>query len=522
MKKQLRLIALSGLALGAGLADTARAQCVATTLDFATQPANDSWKAHAAQAAPTGTTLTTISSGSYASGAIAAETTLDTQALNGVQTLYWRNLYTAASAVNTRVSTVTFTFNRPVANLSVSLLDVDMAAGFLDEVTFAGSNSGVAAAVSLTKPTGSTVSIAGTVATGTTDVSNTTDGNVTATFTGSITTLTLTYRNITTDATVSQQFVGLTNIAWCRLTPVAANIVNSPTMANTASATDIDSPSAVSEGTNATFTVTQIPSTGQGALTYYNAGILGIIAAGYQPVTNGITLTPTQAASLRFDPMNPYTGSNAVFRYTSTDDAGAVSNEARFTIPVTGALPVELTWFEATAVATTAQLSWSTASEKNNDRFDVERSLSGTDFVKIGQVASQGSPSVPTNYRYLDAGIGAKAQGLVYYRLRQVDNDKSSAYSPVRIVRFAPNAEVALGIYPNPTSGHDRAIVLNLGSLPQGTYPATVLDATGRVLATYSVEGGSTQDVNVQALQAGSYFIRVRGNGLNLTQHLTR
>jgi hypothetical protein len=64
-----------------------------------------------------------------------------------------------------------------------------------------------------------------------------------------------------------------------------------------------------------------------------------------------------------------------------------------------------------------AQLAWRTASEKNNDHFDVERSLNGTDFVKVGQVKGQGTTSSATDYALTDAGIGTKATGVVYYRL---------------------------------------------------------------------------------------------------------
>ena len=79
-----------------------------------------------------------------------------------------------------------------------------------------------------------------------------------------------------------------------------------------------------------------------------------------------------------------------------------------------------------------------------------------------------------------------------------------------------------LGLYPNPASASERTVVLDLRSLPRGTYQATLLDATGRVLATYATVGGETQEVNVRALAAGTYLLRVQGQGLHLTQRLTK
>lgn len=311
----------------------AQAQCAATTtLAFSSRTAGEDWKAHAPLAVPAALSPTTISSGSYASGATAANSDLNIQDLNGVRTLYWGNLYDAATAMAARTSTITFTFNRPVDNLAIRIQDIDASTGFTDEVTFAGANSGVPAGVTLTKPSGSTTTIAGATATGTTNVTNTTAGTVTATFAGSVTTVTLTYRNIT-GATPAQQAVGIEQLSWCRTAPVAADVVNAATLANTAAQTDIDSPSAASEGSITAYTVTQLPPAVQGVLYYDN----GFLLPNYVVLPAGLALTPAQANSLRFDPANTFAGGNVVFYYTATDNSnpGLVSAPASFTIPIT-------------------------------------------------------------------------------------------------------------------------------------------------------------------------------------------
>ncbi|WP_196283596.1 T9SS type A sorting domain-containing protein [Hymenobacter jeongseonensis] len=189
-------------------------------------------------------------------------------------------------------------------------------------------------------------------------------------------------------------------------------------------------------------------------------------------------------------------------------------------------LPVELTVFTAQAVKNVdAQLTWRTASEKNNDFFDVERSLNGKDFITIGQVQGQGSTSSATAYALTDAGIGPKAAGLVYYRLRQVDFDGTATYSPVRTVTFtkALASTPAISVFPNPATA---ATTLDLSQLPAGTYQVSLLDATGRVVLGATLNAGLAHALELQTLASGTYTVLVRGQHggqmINLTKRLIK
>jgi uncharacterized repeat protein (TIGR01451 family) len=318
------------------------AACATTaSLNFrTTTPVPDSWTSHAALAVPAGSTVTTISSGGYTSPA-AATSSLATVAtgantgLNGVQTLQWLTDY-ANTTDNT--STVTFTFNRPVSNYTLRVQDIDRAenaasqgvtaSAFIDQVTFVGDNNGTAVLPSLA-PLGAanTVAIAGNVATGTTNITNTTDGTVTAYFASPVTSVTITYRNVSTFATdPSGNAIGLEEMTWCRLAPVAANITNTSRPAGQA-ATAINSLSAAADGTITSYTITAVPPASQGTFFYNNGGTATALAANQ-------TLTPAQAAQLTFAPAAGF-GGTASISYTATDDAGTVSNTATNNVPVT-------------------------------------------------------------------------------------------------------------------------------------------------------------------------------------------
>jgi uncharacterized repeat protein (TIGR01451 family) len=250
-----------------------------------------------------------------------------------------------------------------------------------------------------------------------------------------------------------------------------------------------------------------------------------MLAAGTLPP--GVALNPNTGQLYVSDrTLLPVAGITTTVSIITTDLNGGVTTVVEtFTL---GAfpLPVELTAFTAKAVRnTSSQLDWATASEKNNDHFDVERSLTGTGFVKVGEVKGQGSKTSATPYAFTDANA-AKLGSLLYYRLKQVDADGTATYSPVRTVSFTATAAaepaIALSVYPNPATAQVSAVTLDLSTLPQGTYQATVLDATGRLVATYSVLGGVNKDLPVQALSPGVYLVQVRGNGLNLSQRLTK
>jgi len=164
-------------------------------------------------------------------------------------------------------------------------------------------------------------------------------------------------------------------------------------------------------------------------------------------------------------------------------------------------LPVELVQFTATASGRAAvRLNWTTASEVNSARFEVERSANGAAFVLVGTVTAAGSSTTTRPYAYLDANAPT---GLSYYRLRQVDQDGSSAYSPVRAVTLGG---AGLTLYPNPAQG--TATLLRPAGVEAAT--ATLHDALGRAVRTYALPAGAgPHPLDVTGLPAGVYVLQV-------------
>ena len=173
-------------------------------------------------------------------------------------------------------------------------------------------------------------------------------------------------------------------------------------------------------------------------------------------------------------------------------------------------LPVELTAFTAEPLGANALLRWATASEKNNDRFEVEASADGRTFRRIGQVPGPGSSPQAHEYQLVDLAIARYAASPVYYRLRQMDLDGTFSYSPVRTVAVSGRSELAL--FPNPTT-HATALT---GAQP-GTV-VTVFDAIGRQVTAATADAtGTAALVLPQGLATGVYLVRVGSKALRLT-----
>ena len=113
-------------------------------------------------------------------------------------------------------------------------------------------------------------------------------------------------------------------------------------------------------------------------------------------------------------------------------------------------LPVSFLYFAGATNGVEHKLSWATASETNNDYFQLERSLDGRFFQVIARIEGAGNSVTQNDYSYLDKVAPA---GRVYYRLKQVDFDGAFDYAQeiVTLVKIEAQTSLDFVIYPNPT-----------------------------------------------------------------------
>jgi hypothetical protein len=172
-------------------------------------------------------------------------------------------------------------------------------------------------------------------------------------------------------------------------------------------------------------------------------------------------------------------------------------------------LPVQLVAFTATlASPTTVRLGWATASELNSARFEAERSTDGAFFTKIGQVVAAGTSTTPRTYGLADTALPPGASQL-YYRLKQVDQNGTVAYSPTRSVALAPHAGLIL--YPNPAQKATQLTGAEPGAAVQ------LLDVLGQVVATARADANGQASLRLPLeLRSGVYVVRAAGQTTRL------
>jgi hypothetical protein len=114
-----------------------------------------------------------------------------------------------------------------------------------------------------------------------------------------------------------------------------------------------------------------------------------------------------------------------------------------------GLLPVELSSFSSSVNANNVKLTWITASESNNQGFEIYRRSEQTNWMKIGFVSGSGTVNTPKTYSYNDNGLSA---GKYSYELKQIDfngNFEFFVMSGITDIGTPKKFEVSQN-YPNP------------------------------------------------------------------------
>jgi hypothetical protein len=177
------------------------------------------------------------------------------------------------------------------------------------------------------------------------------------------------------------------------------------------------------------------------------------------------------------------------------------ANGDRFTLgntDNTNPLPITLLDFRATVVKETVQINWSTATEIDNDYFEVMSSGDGETWYPVARVEGAGNSTVRLDYEVADEN---PVNGTNYYRLKQTDYDGRFSFSKVVAVKLA-RAEV-FKAWPNPSPGVYTISLRNVS--PE---QIKVINTIGQsVRFTYRNDAGTTIDISDQA--EGIYFIQV-------------
>ncbi len=179
--------------------------------------------------------------------------------------------------------------------------------------------------------------------------------------------------------------------------------------------------------------------------------------------------------------LNPIANPGGTTKYVLTGTLGCLTSIDTVVLTTNCiVLPIELTSFSASCGKNFVDLKWSTASELNNDYFQIERSADARNYEAIGTVDGSGNSSSSHNYSFSDE---QPLPGTSYYRLKQVDFDNTYSFSNMESVNC--NTTLGLFLYPNPSRDETH---LQIESSAATTVTCVVISMSGKTIFLQEVK----------------------------------
>ena len=211
----------------------------------------------------------------------------------------------------------------------------------------------------------------------------------------------------------------------------------------------------------------------------------------------------------------PTTGSFLVqtIRFTISDDVpGGCGNDFALddiklaTCPEGGPLPVQFLSIAAQKKGSGVNILWSTATEADNEYFEVERSIDGGNtWYPVSKTKGSGTSSIARNYTAYDAKPNT---GTNYYRIKQVDKDGTAKYSATAVYKLTIE-QTDISVLANP---FNRNITVDFLSNRNQTVNSRLFDNTGKQVLTQQIniaKGSSRKTIETANLNRGMYILQV-------------
>lgn len=181
-------------------------------------------------------------------------------------------------------------------------------------------------------------------------------------------------------------------------------------------------------------------------------------------------------------------------------------------VPSPSPLPIDLISFEGKEKEHSISLAWTTASERENDYFTLERSSDAENFETIGTILGSGTSTTPIEYSIEDFQATA---GVNYYRLSQTDYNGTKETFDVIAVMNNKQSEVSSNIFPNPTQ--DGKITLRVQAEKNAKLSYSLYLMDGRFIETKTFSDKTIE--LVLPSEKTSYLIQVMANDEIIGRH---
>ncbi len=194
----------------------------------------------------------------------------------------------------------------------------------------------------------------------------------------------------------------------------------------------------------------------------------------------------------------PWTDITATLNTTANTltEAGITARKEFILSNTASPLPVELIDFNSECTNGNKTINWTTASERNNNYFTVERSSDAITWLPVKAVEGAGNSTEVHNYFIHDTLTIPS-----YYRLKQTDYDGNFKYS-ASIYSTCGNQHVSgLAVHPNPSNGLFHVNHIDANTTLQ------LLNSVGKIIASFQTSDAFI-NLNIPELQNGTYMLK--------------
>lgn len=188
---------------------------------------------------------------------------------------------------------------------------------------------------------------------------------------------------------------------------------------------------------------------------------------------------------------------------------GSAQDEVKFNITYTYCpqiiLAADITSFKTNKVNDdVVDIKWITQNEKNNRKYELQKSTDGKTFRGVAQFVAKTTPTGSYSYSY--AVEPTDNSKTVLFRIKQVEESGTAKYSAVNAIKFSNKKGSQPTIYPNPAKG---AANLLFSSTKRSNWEVSVYAVSGQLLKRYNFNNALTGKINTtQEFEKGIYMVK--------------
>jgi Secretion system C-terminal sorting domain len=182
-----------------------------------------------------------------------------------------------------------------------------------------------------------------------------------------------------------------------------------------------------------------------------------------------------------------------------------------------GLLPIKMSGFTALRENKNVKLQWTTSSEQNNTRFEIQRSSDGRTWTTITSINGNGTGAASTTYKAYDQN---PLSGVSYYVIKQFNADGHSYLSDIKLVKM-PEIKGIILVTPNPSHS---GISFRISNISASNVDASVINMNGLLVHREIINSIQPNSINKlsmkEQLSPGVYILRLKSETLSQSTQL--